>query len=205
MLSEKGANFPAGLPLTPRVFDEIYDRYRADIFRFVFHLTGNRAEAEDMFQEVWLRVVRQEKLRAAGQDLKPWLLTIVVNLHRDALRRKRVRRLFLVRQYHRQRSGSSDPGESAPPSTEPARATEAAGLQRDIDRAVAGLPEKQRRVFLLFEVEGVRQTEIAGILGVPVGTVKSLLHRAVKRLQQELAAHNPNTERIKCDAKILSV
>jgi RNA polymerase sigma-70 factor (ECF subfamily) len=190
--------------MTSRDFDEIYDRYKADVFRFVFHLTGDRAEAEDIFQEAWLRVVRQRSLRAAGQDLKPWLLTIVVNLYRDALRRKRVRRLFLVRQYHRQRPGLSDFGETAPSSTEPARAAEAARLQRAIDRAVAGLPEKQRRVFLLFEVEGVRQTEIAGILGIPVGTVKSLLHRAVKRLQRDLAAHNPKTERIKCDAGILS-
>jgi hypothetical protein len=42
-------------------------------------------------------------------------------------------------------------------------------------------------------------------MGIPVGTVKSLLHRAVKKLQKELAVHNPKVERIKCDAKILSV
>ncbi len=205
MRSEQGENFPLGMRMSPRIFDEIYDRYKADIFRFVFHLTGNRAEAEDMFQEVWLRVVRQGELRPAGQDLKPWLLTIVLNLHRDALRRKRVRRVFLLRHYHREKPDYTDSGGTAPPSTEPARATEAAWLKRDIDHAVAGLPEKQRRVFLLSEVEGVRQTEIAGILGIPVGTVKSLLHRAVKRLQRELASHHPKGERIKCDAKILSV
>jgi RNA polymerase sigma-70 factor (ECF subfamily) len=192
-------------PLSRRAFDEIYNRYGADVYRFVFHLTGNRAEAEDMFQDVWLRVARRGTLRSAGQDLKPWLLTIVLNLHRDSLRRKRVRRLFLFRQYHRHERGASVSWESAPPSTEPARAAETAGLRRDIDRAVAGLPEKQRRVFLLFEMEGVRQRDIAGILGIPEGTVKSLLHRAVKRLQGELAAHNPNAGRIKCDAKILSV
>jgi DNA-directed RNA polymerase specialized sigma24 family protein len=73
-------------------FDAAYDRYKADIFRFIFHLTGNRAEAEDLFQETWLRLVRHGPLRPGGQDLKPWLLTIVLNLHRDALRRKRVRR-----------------------------------------------------------------------------------------------------------------
>ena len=205
MRSDRGTDSPPGVPMTPRIFDEIYDRYKTDVFRFVFHLTGDRAEAEDIFQEVWLRVVRQGKIQAAGPGLKPWLLTIVVNLYRDNLRRKRVRRLFLLRQYHRQRPGLSDSGESAPPSAEPPRAAEAARLLYDINRAVAGLPEKQRRVFLLFEMEGVRQSEIAGILGIPVGTVKSLLHRAVKRLQRELAVHNPNPERFKCDAKILSV
>jgi len=186
-------------------FEEVYEKYKVDIFRFIFHLTGNAAEAEDLFQEVWLRVVRQGELRAAGQDLKPWLLTVVLNLHRDALRRKRVRRLFLFRHYHQELPDSASPEGTAPPSTEPARAAEAAWLQREIDHAVAGLPERQRRVFLLSAVEGVRQAEIAGILGIPVGTVKSLLYRAVKRLQRELAAHHPNGERIKCDAKILSV
>ena len=83
--------------------------------------------------------------------------------------------------------------------------SEQAALQRDIDQAVAVLPEKQRRVFLLSEVEGLPQAEIADVLEVPLGTVKSLLHRAVKRLQRELAAHHPKGERIKCDAKMLSV
>jgi RNA polymerase sigma-70 factor (ECF subfamily) len=186
-------------------FDAAYDLYKADIFRFVFHLTGNRAEAEDLFQETWLRVVRHGPLRPGGQDLKPWLLTIVLNLHRDALRRKRVRRMFLLRQYRGDQPDSSRSDGYAPPSTEPARVTEQVWLQRDIDQAIAGLPQKQRRVFLLSEFEGLRQTEIAGIMGIPVGTVKSLLYRAVKRLQRDLAAHNPKGERIKCDAKILSV
>jgi RNA polymerase sigma-70 factor (ECF subfamily) len=186
-------------------FDAAYGLYKADIFRFIFHLTGNRAEAEDLFQETWLRVVKHGQSCPAGQNLKPWLLTIVLNLHRDALRRKRIRRLFLLRQSHRELPDSPASGGFGPPSTDPARAAEQAWLQRDIDLAIAGLPEKQRRAFLLWELEGLRQTEIAGMMGIPVGTVKSLLYRAIKKLQRDLAAHNPKAERIKCDAKILSV
>lgn len=186
-------------------FDTIYDQHKADIFRFVFHLTGNRAEAEDLFQETWLRAVRDGTLRPAGKDLKPWLLTIVLNLHRDSLRRKRIRRMFLLRHYHQEQSDSSYSGGYAPYSAEPARVAEQDWLRRDIDRAVAGLPEKQRRVFLLSELEGLRQAEIAGIMRIPVGTVKSLLYRALKRLQGDLAAYKPKAERIKCDVRILSV
>jgi RNA polymerase sigma factor (sigma-70 family) len=113
--------------------------------------------------------------------------------------------MFLLRHYHREPQGASRFAGYAPPSTEPARAAEAAWLKREIDRAVAGLPEKQRRVFLLSELEGLRQNQIAAVMGIPVGTVKSLLYRAVKRLQRDLAAHNPKAERVKCDAKILSV
>jgi RNA polymerase sigma-70 factor (ECF subfamily) len=186
-------------------FEAVYDMYKNDIFRFVLHLTGNRAEAEDLFQETWLRVARQAPFRGRAENLKPWLLTVVLNLHRDALRRRRVRRLFPLRHHHREPPDALRGGGYAPPSAEPARVAEAAWLRREIDRAVAGLPEKQRRVFLLAELEGLRQTEIAGLMGIPLGTVKSLLYRAVKRLQRDLAAHNPKAQRIKCDAKILSV
>jgi RNA polymerase sigma-70 factor (ECF subfamily) len=191
--------------MTPREFDEIYDRYRADVFRFLFSLTRNRTEAEDLFQEVWLRVIRRGPSRPDREDLRPWLLTIVLNLHRDLLRKKRVRRLFLAKRYDLEIPRSLRPERRAAQSTDPVCLSEQAALQRDIDQAVAVLPEKQRRVFLLSEVEGLPQAEIAGVLEVPLGTVKSLLHRAVKRLQQELAAHHPKGERIKCDAKILSV
>ncbi|MGB7295781.1 MAG: RNA polymerase sigma factor [Candidatus Aminicenantales bacterium] len=191
--------------MTPREFDEIYDRYRGDVFRFLFSLTRNQAEAEDMFQEVWLRVVRHGPARPQREDLRPWLLTIVLNLHRDMLRKKRVRRLFLVRRYGEEQSSSRRPDGPVLQATDPAQLNEQAVLQRDIDRAVAALPEKQRRVFLLSEVEDLPLAEIAAVLKVPLGTVKSLLHRALKRLQGKLAAHHPNRERIKCVAKMLSV
>jgi RNA polymerase sigma-70 factor (ECF subfamily) len=89
--------------------------------------------------------------------------------------------------------------------SDPALRAERAAAWRNINRAMAGLPEKQRRVFVLKEVEGFQQAEIARMLGIPVGTVKSLLHRAVKRLQRELTVLNPGGKRVKCDAKILSV
>ena len=191
--------------MTPREFDEIYDRYRADVFRFLFSLTRNRAETEDLFQEVWLRVVRHGPSRPDREDLRPWLLTIVLNLHRDVLRKKRVRRRFLERGHDLGKRRASRSGRGSAEPSDPACLSEQAAVQHDIDQAVAGLPEKQRRVFLLSEVEGLRQAEIAGALEIPVGTVKSLLHRAVKRLQLELAAYHPKREKIKCDAKMLSV
>ncbi len=191
--------------LTHREFDEVYERYRLDVFRFLFSLTRNQAEAEDLFQEVWIRVVRHGPTRPDKEDLKPWLLTIVLNLHRDMLRKKRVRRLFLMKRYGQEQSPSVRSDGRTPLATDPAHLSEQAALQKDIDQAVAVLPEKQRYVFLLSEVQGLAQAEIADILAVPLGTVKSLLHRAIKRLQRELAAHHPKRERIKCDAKMLSV
>jgi RNA polymerase sigma-70 factor (ECF subfamily) len=78
-------------------------------------------------------------------------------------------------------------------------------LSREMTRAISMLPEKQRRVFILKEIAGFKQVEVGEILGLRLGTVKSLMYRAVRRLQNELSAYNPRGEKIKCDVKILSV
>jgi RNA polymerase sigma-70 factor (ECF subfamily) len=185
-------------------FDLVYDRYKDHLFRLFCHLTGDRPEAEDLFQEAWLRVARNLPDDADPAALRPWLLTIALNLHRDALRKKRVRRLFFM---SRPRGGArgSLTGEETAGGDDPAVRTEQAALRRRIDLAVGSLPDRQRRIFVLQEYEGLKQTEIAGILGIPVGTVKSLLHRAVRRLQKDLADCRPGLEKIKCAVKMLSV
>jgi len=185
-------------------FDQIYDQHKDDIFGFAYHLTGDRAEAEDLFQEVWLRVAGHLSECPGPAALKPWLLTIAVNLHRDALRKKRVRRLFFLSKA-RERTGQASAGAEEVDPSDPAAKAEEATLNRQIGRAVSALPDRQRRVFLLKEVEGLKQAEIAGVLGVPVGTVKSLMHRAVRRLQKDLADCRPGLEKVKCAVKMLSV
>ena len=186
-------------------FDKVYDRYKEDVFRLALYLTRDRGEAEDMFQEVWLRVVRRLPEDAQRENLKPWLAVIVMNLHRDMLRKKRIRRMFFLGKTKTEMTETAAAGKTAVSTYDPAGRAEEAVTRKDIDRALARLPEKQRRVFVLKEIEGLEQTEIAAALRIPVGTVKSLMFRAVKRLQKELAAYHPKGEKIKCDARILSV
>lgn len=158
-----------------------------------------------MFQETWLRVVRHLPEKADRENLKPWIFMIALNLHRDLLRKKRIRRLFLLSRGGREADRISLAAGPAAAGSDPALTAERASTWRNISRAVSGLPEKQRRVFVLKEVEGFQQAEIAQMLGIPVGTVKSLLHRALKRLQRELTPFNPGGRKVKCDAKMLSV
>ncbi len=186
-------------------FDQVYDRYKGDVYRLALYLSQDRGEAEDMFQEVWLRVVRHLPENADRENLKPWLAVIVMNLHRDMLRKKRVRRMLFLGRTRSEMTEASAAEETAVSTYDPAGRAQRAVTRKDIDRALARLPEKQRRVFVLKEIEGLEQTEIAGALEIPVGTVKSLMYRAVKRLQRELASYHPKGEKIKCDAKILSV
>jgi RNA polymerase sigma-70 factor (ECF subfamily) len=180
-------------------FDELFDRYKTEVFHLACYLARDRGEAEDLFQDVWLRVVKHPPEKRAKEDLKPWLLTILINLHRDRLRRNRIRRLFLIKSAAGKTGGAEETG------ADPARDAEQAVLQSSINAAIARLPERQRYVFLLKEVEGLGQAEIAAALRIPLGTVKSLLFRAVKKLRRELGEYDPGRERVKCDVKILSV
>jgi RNA polymerase sigma-70 factor (ECF subfamily) len=78
-------------------------------------------------------------------------------------------------------------------------------MRRDIAQAMMQLPEKQQGIFALREIEGLKYSEISEIYEIPVGTVKSLMFRAVRKLRGELSAYNPKRESVKCDVKTLSV
>jgi RNA polymerase sigma-70 factor (ECF subfamily) len=192
--------------MTSPGFDELYDKYKDAVFSFACYLTQNPGEAEDLFQEAWLRVVKHLPENVNMQSIKAWIFTIVTNLYRDELRKKRVRRVFLF-----QRGGTPEFNEATflafarTSVSDPAEIANQAEMRKEIARAIARLPERQRRVFVLKEIAGFRQAEISDILGTPLGTVKSLIYRALKGLQKELSSYNPKRERAKCDAKILSV
>ncbi len=191
MTSENGRAAPDAVWEAPPCFEELYDRYRSAVFSFAYYLTRERGEAEDLFQEAWLRVVKHLPEKVNMQSLKTWIFTIVTNLHRDNLRKKRVRSVFLLHKHKEteiEAEGQAEEGASS---------MRDAGFQsdlgRDLDQALARLPERQRQVFVLKKISGFRQTEICDILGMPIGTVKSLMYRAVRRLQKDLAAYQPHT------------
>jgi RNA polymerase sigma-70 factor (ECF subfamily) len=192
--------------MTPPQFDEVFQEFQSHVYRFACHLTQSQCEAEELFQETWLRAVQGFPKAFDRQRFKAWLFTVTANIHKDNLRKMRIRRLFLL---ERTKISVRDYGFQAymlgGRSTSLAHESEDADLGRALGEAVAKLPERQRRVFVLKEIEGFKYTEISEIYDLPVGTVKSLLHRALRRLRLELAAHNPKKERWPCDAKTLSV
>ena len=168
-------------------FDLLFHRYKDHVYRFVFYLTENRTEANDLFQETWLRVVRYLPRGSSIRDFKAWVFTIAINLHRDEIRKKQLRRMFFI---NRSMEGEMENQDFSQADFGLAASIEDDSNRVDISlaltRALKKLPLKQRRVFLLKEMEGFKHEEISGMLHLPVGTVKSLLHRAVKNLQSEL-------------------
>lgn len=179
-------------PLPPGSFDEIFDRYRAPVYRLACALSDNARDAEDLFQETWLRAVRAGRSADREGDLQSWLFTIAANLHRDGLRKKRRRRLFFLERARSMadRAADADPGwESGRFASRDLSGRTDLGIC--LGRAVSRLPARQREVFVLKDIEGYKHEEIGRMLGLPCATVRTLLHRAVKSLQRELAAFRP--------------
>ncbi|MBN2265359.1 MAG: RNA polymerase sigma factor [Candidatus Aminicenantes bacterium] len=178
--------------------DGLFDMYQIDVYRFACALARDAREAEDLFQETWLRAV---KAGPSGHDFeggnpKAWLFTIAANAHRDVLRKKRIRRLFLRerRASTTDRAADADLGWDAPPDSR-VDATARADFRMCLRRAVTRLPGRERRVFVLKDIEGLRHEEIGRILGIPENTVRTLLHRAGRKLRRELAEFRPAHER----------
>jgi RNA polymerase sigma-70 factor (ECF subfamily) len=132
--------------------------------RYARALTRDATRADDLVQSCLVRAIAKSHLWQPGTDLRAWLFTILHNQHVNDVRRA-------------VREGINIPVEDvAPVLTVPS--TQGASLQlRDLDRAMARLPEEQRQVLLLVGLEGMRYEEVATVLDVPVGTVRSRLSR----------------------------
>jgi RNA polymerase sigma-70 factor (ECF subfamily) len=172
-------------------FDNLYKKYQNAVFGFAYYLTQNRGDAEDLFQEAWLRIAKKLPDEVNVQSIKAWIFTVVANLHRDELRKKRIRRLFFSQKVMSLENENTLfpvlPGKPVSVNSDEAYQ---ADTGRDIAHAMARLPDRQRRVFVLKEMAEFKQAEISDILGIPLGTVKSLMHRAVKRLRRELSKYH---------------
>ena len=141
--------------------------------RYARALTRDATRADDLVQSCLLRALAKSHLWQPGTDLRAWLFTILHNQHVNDVRRA-------------VREGINIPVEDvAPVLTVPS--TQGATLQlRDLDRAMTRLPEEQRQVLLLVGLEGMRYEEVAAVLDVPVGTVRSRLSRGRDTLRHLL-------------------
>ena len=166
-------------------FAALYAMYETDLYRFVFHLAGGPEGAEELFQETWLRAVRHLGRRPV-LDFKRWLFAIATNLHRDELRKKKIRRLIFSNQPIEADGGESGVG-ARPAATSGVKPVADGFAIRDaLRKAMKKLTHRQRTIFVLMYVEGFKIREVSEILGKPEGTVKSTLHRALEILRGEL-------------------
>jgi RNA polymerase sigma-70 factor (ECF subfamily) len=155
-------------------FDELYRRYHARIWAFLARLCGDRAEAEDLFQETWLAVARHAHRLAEDSELVAWLYTIARNQHRSARR-------FLLFDLRRKERFALEPMASPLP---PDEAAALKARAEDVVAAFEALGEAHREVLLLSLVEGLETAQVAAVLGLREDAVRKRLSRA----RAELAA-----------------
>ena len=170
------ANYVAGD--TP-AFAELIRRYQQELFAFLHRFVADAALAEDLFQETFIQVHRNARSFDPARRFRPWLFTIAANKARDYLRsssRRTTQSLDNV-------TGRSDDAttfldlmasDAPPPPEELAREESIAAVQE----VLAGLPPMYREVLVLSFFQRFAYKEMADMLGIPLGTVKSRLHAA---------------------------
>jgi len=166
----------------PAAFAGLVERYTPELFRFLMRFLGRRAMAEDVMQETFLQVHVSAADFDAGRRVKPWLFTIAANKARDSLRSRNRRREVSADPPVTNGSSESFPsafelaaGDDELPGAELARREDAERV-RDV---VMSLPEHLREVLIMGYFHRFPYREMADILQVPIGTIKSRLHAAV--------------------------
>lgn len=156
-------------------------QYQARVFGLAYHFLGNREEARDLAQEVFIRVYRNIHLCKSAETFMPWVIRITRNLSIDHKRRKAARP-----------TASDVPVEEMyelpAPGRDPETEWMASSRKRLIFRALQELTEINREIILLKEIQGLKLEEIASLLKVPLGTVKSRANRARIELAEKVMA-----------------
>jgi len=156
------------------------------LYRAALRLTHNRAEAEDLVQETWLRAIRHFDQFDPGSNCRAWLLTILRNAFLNRLRREG--REILESDVAADGSGATRLEEASVAHSSPEENFLQTVLHGDVDRALKTLSLPFRLVVTLADLEGLTYKEIAQVLDCPIGTVMSRLSRARQLMRKEMVA-----------------
>jgi len=163
-------------------FDDLVIRYQDRVFNMSYRMLGNREDAMDVSQEVFVTVFRSIGRFQERARFGTWLYRIIVNRCRDELRRR-----VSVKHTRPASLSAGDVEPAARVGAGPVEQASARELQVLLERAIAELPEDVREVMVLRDTEDLAYEEIAAIVDVPVGTVRSRLNRARTLLKERLA------------------
>lgn len=165
----------------------LVERYGRQVYNIAYRLTGRDADAKDLAQEAFIRVFRAFRRIDPEAHLDSWLYRIVTNLYIDSLRRRPKVRLESLDEPLTTLKGGEVSKEVTDSAPGPEAAVLDAQLDSEVQQALLGLNPELRMIVVLSDVEGYSYEEIGAMLAIPVGTVKSRLHRARKTLQSKLA------------------
>lgn len=156
-------------------FGELVARYAGGARRVARAVLGDPDDADDAAQDGFLSALKYLGRYDPTRPFGPWLMRIVANAAADRRRRRRVR------------AAQPIPADAASGATPPDAAADRAAFHEALRAALAALPERQRAAIVLFDVEGYTHREIAAVLGIPEGTVRSDVFHARRALRRALA------------------
>ncbi len=172
-----------------RAFQTLVQRHQRGIFNFILRSVRDRSRAEELLQEVFLRVVRAKDRYERTAKFTTWIYAIARNLCVDESRRARFRdhkSLDAKRPGRDGEAGGSLLSRMPAADVPTDEAAEAPTLRKRMAQAIDGLPDDQREVFLLRQMSGLSFREIGETLGVPENTVKSRMRYALEKLRERL-------------------
>jgi len=165
-------------------FEALVARHHTRFYRAAYRMTGNEQEAEDLLQEALLEAFRDFHRFRPGTRFDHWVLRIMTHTYIDGRRKRRVQAVWSL---------DSPPEEVqteyllADGASDPQRLLDRAQLEEPVQNALDSLSSEHRTILVLADIEGMSYEEIARVLRIPVGTVRSRLHRARERMRQMLA------------------
>lgn len=176
-----------------KAFQELVEKHQNQIFNLLYRMIGNRAEAEDLAQEVFITVFKSIDQFRGESKFSTWLYRVAVNHCKNRIK-------YLARRHDRDQSELDEVAEhqavaqgGAPIGAGhiegPDRVLEGVELEAMVQKAIAQLEEEHRVVVVLRDIEELSYEEICEITGLPEGTVKSRLHRARLALKEKLAKY----------------
>jgi RNA polymerase sigma-70 factor, ECF subfamily len=168
-----------------RAFTELVRRFQGRVINLISRVLNDRESADDLAQEVFVRVYVHRRNYRRGSKFSTWLFTIAANLAKNEIRRRVRKRHWFSLDALQDLLKDSAPI-LADPSEGSERSMEREQLQAAMARAIASVPEKYRLAVVLRDVEGLPYEEIAQVLGIPGGTVRSRINRARTMLKRKL-------------------
>lgn len=174
-----------------KAFREIVEQYSDRVFNLTYRMLGNREEAEDLAQEVFITVFKSIDSFRGDSKFSTWLYRVTANHCKNRIK-------YLARRHDRRQSEfeegvlrqNPESQLTAPtPSPRPDKHLEGVELERIMQECLASLEEEQRMVIVLRDIEELSYKEICEVTNLPEGTVKSRLHRARLALRQKILKH----------------
>jgi RNA polymerase sigma-70 factor (ECF subfamily) len=159
-------------------FEELYQRHSSRLYNVAYRMTGSAADADDLLQEIFLQVYRRLGSFRGEAALGTWLYRLAVNCCLDHLRSKQGKQ--------QKATGFLEDLESFEPTAPGSWRPDTVLDRMELERAITKLPPSYRAAFVLYDVEGLEHHEVGDMLGIAVGTSKSLVHKARLRLRQLL-------------------